>query len=131
MKPVQPEELSAFLDGELSLERSREVEMQIASDPTLRAEFEDLAGSDALWRTAAATASFEPAVRLPAGVNRLTWFVGFSALMGALIVLRLMPKLIEAPTFGFSLHAIALALLLTGIVWFAQADRRDAIMSPV
>lgn len=130
MKPVQPEELSAFLDGELGPERSREIEMQIESDPALRTEFDELARTDALWRAAAATAAFEPRVHLPAAANRWAWLAGFPALIGALLVLRMLPKLIEAPAFGFGLQGVALAVLIAGIIWFGATGEREAARSP-
>jgi anti-sigma factor RsiW len=131
MKPVEPEELSAFLDGELDPERSREIEMQIESDPVLRAEFDELARTDVLWRAAAATAAFEPRVHLPMAANRWAWLAGFPALIGALLVLRMLPKFIEAPAFGFSLQAVALAVLLAGIIWFGATGEREVARSSV
>ena len=125
MNPVEPEELSAFLDGELDAERVREVEMQIAADPALLRAFEALSGADAAWRAVAATAIFEPAVELPATGSRPSWLVASAPLIVALVLLRMAPKLIESPVFGFGLHAIALAALLAAIIRLMWADSRS------
>ncbi|HEY0106440.1 MAG TPA: zf-HC2 domain-containing protein, partial [Rhizomicrobium sp.] len=63
---MNPAELSAYLDGELPPERTREVERLLAADPGLRAELDALRRSDAAFRAAAQTAAFRPPVRLPA-----------------------------------------------------------------
>jgi anti-sigma factor RsiW len=123
MKPVQPEELSALLDGELDSERAREVEMQIAADPQLRAEFDALSWADARWRAAAATAVFAPAVELPTRAGRASWIAFAAALTGGLVCLRVAPKLVESLAFGFGLHAISFAALLAALAWLARADR--------
>jgi anti-sigma factor RsiW len=43
----QPEELSAYLDGELPPERAREIERALERDPELQAELESLMAADA------------------------------------------------------------------------------------
>jgi len=121
MKDVQSEELSALLDGELDAERARQVEMQIAADPTLRMEFEVLRNSDAAWRHAAATAMFAPTVWLPASARPLGQISIAVMLAGVLIVLRIAPKLMGSLVFGFGLHAVSLSVLLIALVWLEQA----------
>ncbi len=122
MNPVYPKELSALLDGELDTERAREVEMQIAVDPALRRAFEALSGADAVWRAAAATAIFEPAIELPASASRPIWLVICAPLIVALVLLRMASKLIESPAFGFGLHALALTALLAAVIWHISRD---------
>jgi anti-sigma factor RsiW len=128
MKPVFPEELSALMDGELDADRAREVETQLAANPHLRAEFSRLVETDAQWREAAATAVFAPAVRLPPTTAGLSSAAVVTALIIGLIGLRMAPKWFESLTLGFGLHAVALAVLLVGLMWVARADysARDA-----
>lgn len=64
---VQPEELSALMDGELDDERRAEVQIQIAAEPALKAAFEAMVDLDKRWRAAAREAAFVPLVHpLPA-----------------------------------------------------------------
>ena len=65
MKPIEPEELSGFLDGELAPERMREVERAVALDAELREQLESLRALDGEWRGLAADAQFTPTVRMP------------------------------------------------------------------
>ena len=129
MTPIQPEELSALLDGELDPGRAREVEGQIAADPILYAEFEALSVADAAWRAAAASATFAPQVRLR--VSPVGWLVGFATVIGGLVVLRIIFKLTGSDAFAFSLPAISLALLLAAIMWLADAERASGVESPI
>jgi anti-sigma factor RsiW len=120
MKPVEPEELSALLDDELPPARAREIEAQMQSDPALRDAYEALAGNDAAWRAAAATAAFAPAVQQ--GAKSWRPYAAVLALAAALIVLRMAPKLLEAPQLGWLAHALALAALRAGLVWIAGRE---------
>lgn len=127
MKPVEPEELSAFLDGELDPGRASEVGKQLADDPALRAEFEALEGWDAVWRTAAATGVFAPDVRLPTEASPITQGACFAILAASLVLLRMGPKLADAPTLGIGLNALVLATVLAGIIWFVQRDMQRPV----
>lgn len=140
MKPVDPAELSALLDGELSPERSREVEAAIASDPELRAEWEQLRTLDARWRSAAATAAFRPQIvaekasgaaaqtspgrRLSPALD--TWFFG---VLAGLVIPRFLPKLIDLPLLSISLHAAALVVVVTYVVRMARKQQHVPVES--
>ena len=55
MKPVEPAELSGYLDGELDVARTAEVRELLSRDAALLAQFEALRATDANWRAAAST----------------------------------------------------------------------------
>jgi anti-sigma factor RsiW len=120
MKQVQAEELSALLDGELSAERAAEVQVQIAADPALRADYAALARLDAWARASAGAAAFTPTVRLPA----LAQAVGWGWIMaGALVLLlvRFVPKVAVMATPGLWLQLGVCAVVLIVVVRLARA----------
>jgi len=124
MRLVQPEELSGLLDGELEPERAREVEMQIATDPMLRAEFEAMSETDAIWRASAGAAAFSPDVALPADARGAGWLAVLAVSIGGLIVTRIILKLAGSNALAFGLPAISLMLLLAAVVGLARMERR-------
>lgn len=132
MNPVQPEELSALLDGELEPARALEVRAQIAIDPALRLEFETLSAADAAWWVAAGSGAFVPDVKMPSHVERETgtgdagWLTVLAATIGILIVARIVLKLAGSEALAFGLPAISLILLLVGVVKFAGSMRETA-----
>ena len=112
MTPIEPEEISAFLDGELDPARAREVEWSLAADPVLQAEFRSLAHLDSKWRSAASAAAFLPDVRHLRYVEHARPWVRTTALLVLLLLLRILPKLTDTLAFGFILHGVALAIVL-------------------
>lgn len=130
MKPVQAEELSALLDGELEPGRAREVEMQIAADPALRAEFEAMSEADAIWRASAGAAAFSPDVQLPDGARSARWLAAFGLSIGGLIVVRIVVKLAGWDAFAFGLSAISLMLLVAAVVRLGRGEQRDILELP-
>jgi len=66
MRPIEPAELSAFIDGELDAGRAAEVRAALASDAALRARYESLAHADAHLRSVAAGMTLSPRIRWPA-----------------------------------------------------------------
>jgi anti-sigma factor RsiW len=123
MTPVLPEELSALMDGELHASRAREVEMQIANDPRLRAEFERLVETDARWRVAAASAAFSPTPLMLPHATASPSSAGTAVTLAlALICLRLAPLWSESLALGLGLHAAAMAVVLAGLLWVARTD---------
>ena len=126
MIPVQPEELSALIDGELDPRRAAEVEMQIAADRELRVAFEALRDMDDRWRTAARAIAFVPEVRLPA---RAAWNGRFMALAVAiaLVVVRVAVRVIDTTTVAFAFQMLVLAAVLAWIAWLERKDARRGI----
>lgn len=119
MKQVQEEELSALIDGELSPERAEEVRVMLQTNPALREQFAVLGKFDAqLWR-AGEDAAFSAEITFPAkplvtGSVRM-WPLGIGVAL-ALVVIRLLPKLIDLPTLGVSLQVAACAAILSIII---------------
>jgi anti-sigma factor RsiW len=66
MNDLDPAELSAFLDGELSPARAKEIEALIAADSGVRAAFEQLKRADQRLRSVAEAAAFRPEIHWPA-----------------------------------------------------------------
>lgn len=97
MKRVDPCELSALLDGELTPERAAEVRQAIADDPALRREYEELTRLDDELQAHAREAVFQPRVEIPQRLRgpgpHVGWFVPPLIIMG--LALRLLPLPIE------------------------------------
>jgi anti-sigma factor RsiW len=130
MSAIEPAELSALLDGELSAERARAVEAALASDAALRAEFEALARADAAWRAHARTAAFVPAIaETPAARTAIGWPAA-ATLIAALAAFKLLTKLGDGLSWPFLLHGAAFAALLFALPWLirktAGAAAREA-----
>ena len=97
MKRIDPCELSALLDDELTPERAAEVRQAIADDPALRREYEELALLDDELQTHAREAVFQPRVEIPQRLRgpapHVGWFLPPLVIMG--MALRLLPLPIE------------------------------------
>ena len=123
MTPLDPAELSAYVDGELPAERMREIERIVGSDPALRAELESLTKLHAELQAAGRTAGFRPAVNLRAidGINesRRTISSGVIAFVALLVVAQLVLRLFDALAVAFALECIALLVVLTGVGFLA------------
>jgi anti-sigma factor RsiW len=126
--PLDPAELSALIDGELSPDRARVVEAMLARDPALKAEFDALRAQDAGWREAAGDATFVPAVRLPQPAPAAVTGPGLAAVVLLLLAARFGGKFIEA--LGPSLLLNLAALVLVGVAVLAAA-RADGDGAPV
>lgn len=128
MNPVQPEELSALLDGELDAARAAEVKAQIQADPMLCHEFEALRAVDAGWRAAADSAAFTSALRLaidarassPERAARSRWLAALTICMALLIGARALLKLGGSDAFLFGLPMLTFLLLVAIVIWLAQ-----------
>ena len=124
MTPVQPEELSALIDGELGPERAAEIERRMAEDPALRAAFDALRDLDGQWKAAAATAVFMPTLARPAADPRHgAAAVGSAAALAGLWV---MGRAVDAVDVVFAAQAVVLAGLLAGLILIVRADLRGA-----
>jgi hypothetical protein len=111
MLPLDPAELSAFLDGELPAGRADEVRAALACDPVLRQSYEQLSALDAEWKTRAAAAMFRPQVRFNASFVPGR-YVTVAAVIG-LLLLRLTMKL-APPFLGAGFDFLLLGLF---VVW--------------
>ncbi len=121
MKPIQPEEISAFIDGELDVERTQAVEEAMAQDAALRAQLAELKRTDILWKSAARSAAFSPAVNFTTPRQSIAGSrPAITALVVVLLALRFLPKLDDVVVLGIVLHCLALAIILP---WLFVADR--------
>jgi hypothetical protein len=114
MNPIDPSEITALLDGELSREREEQVRLAIAEDPDLQREYCLLAGLHNEWLATAGNAGFCPDVSIPADRNTMPPSVFL--LVGILLILRIITKTLS-PGVAWSLEITALALILT---WLLQ-----------
>ena len=119
MTDVKPEELSAFLDGELTDKRAAEVRKALESDPDLFREFETLGMIDRHLRTAADEASFDPGIALPSqasvDANHWHWLAG-TALLALLLLARFLPKFTDAIVIGVGFQLFVGAAVLWLVV---------------
>lgn len=123
MNPIDPAELSAYLDGELSPARAREVEAAMTSSPALRAEFDALLEADEKWRAAGRSASFRPDIRLRgASLPKVSPYRAGGA-VALLLAARILPKLGGAWAWELLVNAIALAVIM---VWVIRMTRAGA-----
>ncbi len=113
MKPIDPMEVSALVDGELTPQRAAEVRQAIAHDAALREVYEQFTMVDADLNRYAVASAFNPRVSLSsaAGTGRLY----LPHIVLALLAARLIAKL--APLgFGIALQTVILLTLLAWIV---------------
>lgn len=126
--PIEPAELSAYLDGELPTQRAREIRAALDHDPALRQSFNELASLDAAWKAQAKAMAFAPSVQFPQAAPSVPWFV--LAGVPALFVLRLGLKT-QPPLLGALVAATLLTLLivwgLKRILEATDADRRPGM----
>jgi len=118
VKPIEPAELSAYMDGELDPARAREVETALESSPALRGELNRLVSADNSWRAAARIASFRPSIRLDTAPRPLHLRPILRAAGGVILLLaaRVVPKLGSTLEVELILNAFALAIALIWIV---------------
>ena len=111
MLPIEPAELSAFLDGELRAGRADEVRTALAQDPVLRQSFDQLVALDADWKARASAAMFRPRVRLDGDFvpGRLLVAAAVFVLLLFRIALRSQPPLLGA--------GVELLLLVVLVGW--------------
>jgi anti-sigma factor RsiW len=126
MKPIEPAELSAYLDGELNSARAREVQIALADEPRLRADFNTLAEADIIWRAAAESANLRPGVQLlpQRRTAHAVSVLGMIGLVTLLVAVRLLPKMTDTLTWGVVLHGLTLAMVL---IWVLHMDRDGTV----
>jgi anti-sigma factor RsiW len=125
MKPIEPTELSGYLDGELAPDRLREVEAALARDSSLRADYEVLANADRAWKSIARSAEFVPRTQLRSARSLTNSRFAIATVLVLLVVLRMMPKVIDVVAWGIVLHAAALVLLLQWVVRMARESQNQ------
>jgi anti-sigma factor RsiW len=117
MNPIDPAELSAYLDGEVGADRRHEIEAVLAGDPAARAELDALAAADAVWRASARSAAFRPRVEMPArgaGVVSMRLIALFVAM---LIVGEGVLRLLDVPRVALAFDGVALGVVLAALCW--------------
>jgi anti-sigma factor RsiW len=119
MEPINPEELSAYVDGELDAHRARQVATAIESDPATRQAYQIIAQADSAWRAAAQSARFRPKTALPSRIA-LESAASMCAAILLLLAVRALPKLSDAMTWGLMLQGIALGAIVLWVVAFAS-----------
>jgi anti-sigma factor RsiW len=130
MTPIEPVELSAFLDGELPEERAQEVRTALAQDPALRQSFDQLVVLDTDWKARASAAKFRPRVRLDVGFAAGRLLVAAAVLV--LLLFRIALKF-QPPLLGTAVAALLLVVLvgwgLRRIMHATDADRGRFVMA--
>jgi anti-sigma factor RsiW len=130
MHPIDPAELSAFLDGELPAARADEVRAALAQDPIFRQSYEQLIALDVRWKAQASAAMFVPRVRFPR--SRVpARFLTAAAVLG-LLLFRLALKA-QPPLLGVGLEGL-LSVVVVGwglrrILQATDADRTQSILA--
>lgn len=124
MKPIEPAEISALLDGELSGQRADEVRRAIAEDESLRQVYEKLADLDGDLKACAAQAAFRPrvSIRAPSALG-----VRVLAMAALMLLVRLTVKLLPfglAEVLELAVLALVVGWLLTGLLRASEEDRR-------
>lgn len=134
MTDVKPEELSAFLDGELTGGRAAEVREALERQPELLREFEALGMIDRRLRTAADEASFDPRIALPSQASvdsdNVYWPAGI-AILGLLLLARFLPKFTDAIEIGLAFQLVVGAAILRLVMKLLdeQEPVRSALLS--
>jgi anti-sigma factor RsiW len=127
MKPIEPAEISALIDGELPTARAEEVRQAIAGDPSLRRAYDELLAMDADLRSSATQAMFPPRVALPETAD--SFGVRMFLAAAALVLLRVLMKL-SPPELSAGLATALLAVVVGWVLWFLTAGPA-AVGSPV
>jgi anti-sigma factor RsiW len=123
MTPIDSVELSGYLDGELSPERTEAVRRALAEDPALAKQFSALQSLDRDWKSAGMAVAFSPQVSL----RRRLWH--YRALSAATVVgllgLRMLLKV--SPLYlGLTVEAIGLLVtLFWGVNRMLKASEED------
>jgi anti-sigma factor RsiW len=121
MTSIQPEELSALLDGELPPARAAEIRRALADNPVLAAQFDELTAADRAWSATAKHAQFgmsHAAKPHPPAVTLSRQAV--AALVLFLLLIRLATKLPTPFILSLVIQSIALAGLLAIVILISR-----------
>ena len=116
MNPIDPVELSGFLDREMTEERREEVGRLVAGAPDLREELDSLSRADSRWRAAARSATFRVEIRLHREKIFAISPAQVAVFMAFLLAIRFLPKLLSTLTLGLAINGIALAIVIAWII---------------
>ena len=119
MKPIDPAEISALIDGELSPTRADEVRRAIAADEALRRVHSELLAMDTDLKEAATQAVFRPRIALPKPADGLATRL---ALVAAALVLARVAMKLATPELAAGLAIALLAVVIGWLLWFLTAD---------
>lgn len=125
MNPIQPEELSALIDGELDAQRECEIRAELAVNAQLRAELEVMNRLDISIRAAAAEAAFDPTVKSPTR-SEFPWRSTLLLVL-LLVFIRVALKLVDTEALVWAVNAAAFAaviIVMMRLLRHAEADRR-------
>jgi anti-sigma factor RsiW len=122
MTPLNPAELSAYLDGELSETRAREVAAMVAANPALRDELDMLGSEDAAWRVAAGSAAFRPALRLQAVGDTTVSSRTIMVCVALFVVIAAVVRGFDSLAASLALNLVAAALVSIGVYVLARSD---------
>jgi anti-sigma factor RsiW len=125
MTRIDPSELSALLDGELTPARAAEVRQAIADDPALRREYEELARLDDDLKAHAREAVFQPRVEIPQRLRgprpHVAWIAPLLVIMS--LALRLLPLPIETGV-EVAVVVILVPYVLRRLLLASEQERR-------
>jgi len=125
MERVDPSELSALLDGELTPERAAEVCQAMADHPALRREYEELARLDDDLRAHAREAVFQPRVEIPQRLRgprpHVAWIAPLLFIIS--LALRLLPLPIETGV-EVAVVVILVPYVLRRLILASEQERR-------
>jgi hypothetical protein len=129
MIPMDPVELSGFLDRETTQERRGEIQQLVAKTASLRAELQSLASADSQWRTAARAAAFPVEIHLDRerkftiSTRRAAAFIGFC------LAIRFAPKLADTLMLGLALNGVALVVVIAWVIAITRESELRRIAS--
>ena len=124
MKDFEPAELSAFLDGELDAAAAERIKGMIASDPEVRAAFEQLSVADHHLRIIAQDAAFWPRLQQSRTIQRgeSRWLL---PPLAAILLAWMAGKVMTTGSVSFLINAVALALFVALLAPLALREARD------
>ncbi|MDB5676158.1 MAG: hypothetical protein JWM65_3140 [Sphingomonas bacterium] len=122
MTPLNPAELSAYLDGELSETRAREIAAMIAASPALLDQLDILGREDAAWRVAAGAAAFRPVLRLQAAGDTAVSGTTIMVCVALFVAIAAVVRGLDNLAVSLVLNLVAAALVSLGVYVLARSD---------
>jgi hypothetical protein len=113
VKPIEPEEISGLLDGELTQQRADEVRRAIGEDESLGAIYRRLAAMDKDLKRCAEAAMFEPRVSI--ADTPTTRGIELAYVTVLLLAARALVKFLPFAV-GIGLETVALVLVVSWVI---------------